>query len=103
MMITCMFRNITRKLCNFDSIVNMDPKEYKKFVLDQKLYQRQLAMIKNIIIDDETGQVIDLIIHPDSSFDTSGYRLEGEKLYINFEAVKDIKDYIVVDRYLSRK
>ena len=45
----------TRKLCNFDSIVNMDPKEYKKFVLDQKLYQRQLAMIKNIIIDDYSG------------------------------------------------
>ncbi len=62
-----------------------------------------IGTLKNIIIDDETGQVIDLIIHPDSSFDTSGYRLEGEKLYINFEAVKDIKDYIVVDRYLSRK
>ncbi len=62
-----------------------------------------IGTLKNIIIDDETGQVIDLIIHPDSSFDTSGYRLEGEKLYINFEAVKDLKDYIVVDRYLSRK
>ena len=62
-----------------------------------------IGTLKNIIIDNETGQVIDLIIHPDSSFDTSGYRLEGEKLYINFEAVKDIKDYIVVDRYLSRK
>jgi sporulation protein YlmC with PRC-barrel domain len=62
-----------------------------------------IGALKNIIVDDETGQVIDLIIHPDSSFDTSGYRLEGDKLYINFEAVKDIKDYIVVDRYLSRK
>jgi len=62
-----------------------------------------IGTLKNIIVDDETGQVIDLIIHPDSSFDTSGYRLEGDKLYINFEAVKDIKDYIDVDRYLSRK
>ncbi len=62
-----------------------------------------IGTLKNIIVDDETGQVIDLIILPDSSFDTSGYRLEGDKLYINFEAVKDIKDYIVVDRYLSRK
>jgi sporulation protein YlmC with PRC-barrel domain len=62
-----------------------------------------IGTLKNITVDDETGQVIDLIIHPDSSFDSSGYRLEGDKLYINFEAVKDIKDYIVVDRYLSRK
>ena len=62
-----------------------------------------IGTLKNIIVDVETGQVIDLIIHPDSSFDTSGYRLEGDKLYINFDAVKDIKDYIVVDRYLSKK
>ncbi|MCX6699683.1 MAG: PRC-barrel domain-containing protein [Methanomicrobiales archaeon] len=62
-----------------------------------------IGTLKNIMVDDETGQVIDLIIHPDSSFDTSGYRLEGDKLYINFDAVKDIKDYIVVDRYLSKK
>jgi sporulation protein YlmC with PRC-barrel domain len=64
---------------------------------------KMIGTLKNIIVDFETGQVIDLIIHPDASFDTSGYRIEGDKLYINFEAVKDIKDYIVVDRYLSRK
>ncbi|HVP94295.1 MAG TPA: PRC-barrel domain-containing protein [Methanoregulaceae archaeon] len=64
---------------------------------------KMIGTLKNITVDFDTGQVVDLIIHPDPSFDTSGYRLEGDKLYINFEAVKDIKDYIVVDRYLSRK
>jgi len=64
---------------------------------------KMIGTLKNIIIDDETGQVLDLIVHPDPSFDASGYRVEGDKLYINFESVKDIKDYIVVDRYLSRK
>lgn len=45
-----------------------------------------------------------MIIHPDQTFATDGYTLEDDKLLlIPFEAVKDIKDYIVVDRYLARK
>jgi sporulation protein YlmC with PRC-barrel domain len=62
-----------------------------------------IGTLKNIVVDFDTGQVVDLIIYPDPSFDTSGYRVEGDKLFINFESVKDIKDYIIVDRYLSRK
>ena len=62
-----------------------------------------IGTLKNIVVDFDTGQVVDLIIYPDPSFDASGYRVEGDKLFINFESVKDIKDYIIVDRYLSRK
>ncbi len=62
-----------------------------------------IGTLKNLVVDFETGQVIDLVVHPEESFDKSGYRTEGDRLYIPFEAVKDIKDYIIVDRYLSRK
>jgi len=62
-----------------------------------------IGTLKNLIVDNDSGQVVDMIVHADPSFDTSGYRVEGDKLYITFESVKDIKDYIVVDRYLSRK
>jgi sporulation protein YlmC with PRC-barrel domain len=62
-----------------------------------------IGSLRNIIVEFDTGQVIDLVVYPDPSFDTSGYRVEGDRLFINFEAVKDIKDYIIVDRYLSRK
>ncbi len=62
-----------------------------------------IGVLANITIDDNSGQVIDLIVHPDASFDTTGFRLEGNKLFINFESVKDVKDYIVVDRHLARK
>ncbi len=64
---------------------------------------KMIGTLKNIVVDFETGQVVDLIVYPDPSFDTSGYRVEGDRLFINFEAVKDIKDYIIVDRYISRK
>lgn len=62
-----------------------------------------IGSLRNIIVDFDTGQVVDLVVYPDPSFDTSGYRVEGDRLFINFEAVKDIKDYIIVDRYQSRK
>lgn len=64
---------------------------------------KMIGTLKNIIVDIDTGQIVDLIVHPDPSFDTAGYRVEGDRLFINFESVKDIKDYIVVDRNLSRK
>ena len=62
-----------------------------------------IGTLKNLVVDFETGQVVDMIVHPDPSFDTSGYRVEGDRLFITFESVKDVKDYIIVDRYLSRK
>ncbi|TAJ44526.1 PRC-barrel domain-containing protein [Methanofollis fontis] len=62
-----------------------------------------IGQIKNLMVDLDTGEVIDLIVKPETSFDTSGYRMDGEQMLIPFEAVKDARDYIVVDRYLSKK
>jgi sporulation protein YlmC with PRC-barrel domain len=62
-----------------------------------------IGLIKNITVDLDTGQVIDLIVKPDPKFDISGYSLEGDRMVVPFEAVKDIKDYIVIDRYVSKK
>ncbi len=45
-----------------------------------------------------------MIVHPDQTFVTDGYRMEDDKLLIiPFESVKDIKDYIVVDRFVAKK
>ena len=63
-----------------------------------------IGTLKNIRVDFDSGQVQAMIVHPDQSFVTDGYTLEDDKLLvIPFESVKDIKDYIVVDRYLARK
>lgn len=42
-------------ICKFQKIINKNPKEYRKFVEDGKSYQRQLSMIKNILIDNYSG------------------------------------------------
>ena len=63
-----------------------------------------VGTLKNIRVDFDSGQVLDMIIHPDQTFVTDGYTLEdGKLLIVPFESVKDIKDYIVVDRYLARR
>ncbi len=63
-----------------------------------------IGTLKNLRVDFDSGQVVEMLIHPDQTFDTSNYDMEDDKiLKVSFEAVKDIKDYIVVDRYLARK
>jgi len=63
-----------------------------------------IGTLKNIRVDFDSGQVQAMIVHPDQTFVTEGFTMEDDKLLvIPFESVKDIKDYIVVDRYLARK
>lgn len=62
-----------------------------------------IGIIKNVMVDLDSGEVVDLIVKPDDTFRTEGYRTDGDKMFVPFEAVKDIKDYIVVDRYLLKR
>ena len=62
-----------------------------------------IGTIRNIMVDLDSGQVDSLVVRPDSGFDATGYTVDGDRLMIPFEAVRDIRDYIVVDRYLSKK
>ena len=62
-----------------------------------------IGTIRNIMADYKSGEVTDLVVKPEPGFDTSNYKYEDDKLFIPFEAVKDIRDYIVVDRFMSKK
>jgi len=63
---------------------------------------KAVGSLRNLMVDFDTGLIMDLVIEPDQTFDTTGYTLDGERMLIPFEAVRDIKDFIVVDRYLAR-
>jgi len=62
-----------------------------------------IGTIKNVMVDMETGAADSLVVKPETSFDTSGYEMEGDRICIPFESVRDIRDYIVVDRYLLKQ
>ena len=61
-----------------------------------------IGQIKNISFDAKTGLLKQLVVRPDAGCDTSGFRVENDAIVIPFDAVKDITDFIVVDRYMLR-
>ncbi|HOJ96680.1 MAG TPA: PRC-barrel domain-containing protein [Methanospirillum sp.] len=63
---------------------------------------KAIGTLRNLMVDFDTGLITDLVLEPDQSFDTTGYTLDGDRMLIPFESVRDIKDFIVVDRYLAR-
>ena len=84
---------------------------YMSMILSRNLSRKKvmsndgmvIGTLRNVMVDFDTGQVVDLIVVPDPNFNVEGFRMDGDRMFIPFEAVKDIKDYIVVDRYLSKK
>lgn len=58
----------------------------------------ELGVLFNIVMDGKTGDLIDLIVKPDMSLDTSKYRTDDQYLLLPFTSVRAIKDYIVVDK-----
>ncbi len=61
-----------------------------------------LGQIENIIVEPETGELVDLVAKPGSELSRSMYRGEGKHILIAFSAVCAVKDYIVVDDALAR-
>lgn len=47
--------DLTGGICNFENLFDLNSAQYQKFVNDQKSYQRDLAIIKGISIDNYTG------------------------------------------------
>ncbi|MCJ7541247.1 MAG: PRC-barrel domain-containing protein [Desulfobacterales bacterium] len=57
-----------------------------------------LGILNNIVIDVKSGAVIDLVVKPDIALDKEKYKKEDEFILVPFDAVRAIKDYIVVDK-----
>jgi sporulation protein YlmC with PRC-barrel domain len=50
-----------------------------------------------------TGMLKELVVKPNDELDTSKFRKEDEYIYIPFDAVKAVKDVIVVDSEIIRE
>jgi sporulation protein YlmC with PRC-barrel domain len=56
-----------------------------------------LGRLENMVVDLKTGELIDLVVKPESGLPISRYREDGKYVLIPFGSVCAIKDYIVVD------
>ncbi len=61
-----------------------------------------LGVLNNFVIDVRTGTVIDLVIKPDIALDKEKYYVQDEYVLVPFDSVRSIKDYVVVDKNLSK-
>ena len=57
----------------------------------------EMGMLHNIVADAGTGMLRELVVKPAEELDTSRFKKEGDYIFIPFDAVKAIKDVIVVD------
>lgn len=62
-----------------------------------------LGELENMVFDPRTGDLIDLVVKPDSELSRNRYREDGKYVLISFGAVCSIKDYIVVDESRALK
>jgi sporulation protein YlmC with PRC-barrel domain len=57
----------------------------------------EVGMLHNIVAEAATGVLKELVVKPADELDTSKFKKEDEYIIIPFDAVKAVKDVIVVD------
>lgn len=62
----------------------------------------ELGVLFNMVMDVKTGVLVNLLVKPDLALDTSTYNTDDQYIIVPFEAVRAIKDYIVVDKMLAK-
>ena len=57
----------------------------------------EVGELANIIADMRTGELVEIVVKPDISFDTSGYRMEDGFILLPFTVVEAAKDVVTVN------
>ncbi len=58
----------------------------------------ELGIINNVIMESKTGELLYLLVKPNSMIDISKYKTQDNYLLIPFETVRAAKDYAIVDK-----
>jgi sporulation protein YlmC with PRC-barrel domain len=56
-----------------------------------------LGELEDMILEVQTGKLVDLLVKPDKELNRMKYREDGRFVLIPFSSVVAIKDYIVID------
>jgi sporulation protein YlmC with PRC-barrel domain len=57
----------------------------------------EIGILHNVVVDVATGLLSELVVKPAAELDTTGFKGEEGYIFIPFQAVKAIKDVIIVD------
>ncbi|MEM3087328.1 MAG: PRC-barrel domain-containing protein [Halobacteria archaeon] len=56
-----------------------------------------LGVLADVVVDVKTGAMVDLVVKPDINLDTSDFRSEGGHVLIASDAVRSVKDNVIVE------
>jgi sporulation protein YlmC with PRC-barrel domain len=62
-----------------------------------------LGKLEDMILEVQTGKLVDLLVKPDKELNRMKYREDGRFVLIPFASVVAIKDYIVIDESRAMK
>jgi len=62
-----------------------------------------LGKLEDIILEVQTGKLVDLLVKPNRELNRMKYREDGKFVLIPFASVVAIKDYIVIDESRAMK
>ena len=62
-----------------------------------------LGELEDMILEVQTGKLVDLLVKPDKELNRMKYREDGRFVLIPFSSVVAIKDYIVIDENRAMK
>jgi len=62
-----------------------------------------LGKLEDIILEVQTGKLVDLLVKPNKELNRMKYREDGRFVLIPFASVVAIKDYIVIDESRAMK
>jgi len=60
----------------------------------------ELGTAVNIVVDTRTGELIDLVVKP-NSVTSARFKMEDNIMYIPFAAVRSARDYVIIDTKLA--
>jgi sporulation protein YlmC with PRC-barrel domain len=62
-----------------------------------------MGEVEDLVFNIETGQIVDLVVKPDSQLTRSKYREDDKYVLLPFSSVCAVRDYIVVDGSRAEK
>lgn len=56
-----------------------------------------IGLLQDVVVDIKTGGLVDLVVKPDINLDVSDFRAEGGHILVSSDAVRSVKDNIIVE------
>jgi len=62
----------------------------------------EIGILSNIVMEIKGGRLIDLMVTPNTNFETSKYKKEDNYILMPFDSVSAVRDYVIIDKIKAK-